>query len=219
MSDHDFSGKQFFDGRNYRYCRRCGAEQGSHEGARPCNEEPAEVMRAKLRRIVEVATENSPIEDPAEREVAAFEGFLLRRVPPGEDKPVPRAPKVPRLVLREDGAPCDNAKVEALVKLLADAITTVDVAKHGHTPTELSVALVGLACSVAEAVDDDFLPPIFLTSFLPEMGITEPEALGLVRTTYAEHRRYEEEDLERERIAVSVEEARRDEDERLKGAN
>ncbi len=152
--------------------------------------------------------------DAAAEEIAAMEDYILRRVPPGEDH-------VPRSTAPHDvRAACDVGKVEALATLIGQALKeALSRGKLGESPGELSAAILGVACSVAEAADPNFILPIFLMSFMPESGVTEPEALGLVRMIYAEHRRCEEDAVERTRIALEVEEIRRDEEERAREAN
>ena len=173
------------------------------------------------------SSEETASEDEApasERERDAFQDYYFSHVPPGEDHVPPRrsarrVTSVPTLLRRDESAPGrDDGFFVRLTEALHEAVRTVDGAREA-TAHELSSALIGIACSMVAAVDADFLPPIVLASFFPELGLSQAAALGLVRTTYAEHHRYEEELMEKERIAIDVEAAKRDAMQRLKEGN
>jgi len=151
--------------------------------------------------------------DVAAVEVAAAEDMLRHRVPPGEDRPA--------VAHRPFGHVArDVDRVGALAEIVGVAVHgALARADLGESPGELSATLVMVGCGVAASSDSNLIPPFFLASFLPDLGVTEAEAIGLVRLCYTEHRQREEETVERERIALEVERVRAEEAERARVGN
>ena len=101
---------------------------------------------------------------------------------------------------QKDLVPLTNAITAGIRKGLEDAEMDPDA-------LTIVTALVGIACAGAAAIDDNYVPPIFLIGFLPEMDIAEHVAISMVRLAYAEHRKYAEAMAERERLGLAVEQA------------
>jgi len=117
---------------------------------------------------------------------------------PGEKGPPLPAPL--GVVNAQELVPLTNVIATAVRKALDEAELNPD-------PVTLASALVGIACATAGAYDENYVPPVFLIGFLPEMGIDESVTLGMVRLAYEYHRRFAEAVVESQRLDLVMEQA------------